>query len=46
MNWDLSVMHMQGIGAMLKAVGHTGTIWLLNRQRLSNDDLRKLLGFA
>jgi hypothetical protein len=44
--WDLSVMHMQGIGALIKAIGHAGTLWLLHRQRVNNETLRVLFGIA
>ena len=42
--FDLSVMHMQGIGALLSAVKNAGSQWILYCQRLSSEDLRKLLG--
>jgi methionine-rich copper-binding protein CopC len=41
---DLAVMHMQGIGALLKATGHAGTIWLQARKRMDNETLRSMLG--
>lgn len=44
--WDLVVMHMQGIGALTKAIGHAGTLWLLRRTRVDNETLRNILGLG
>ena len=41
-----AVMHMQGIGALGKAVGHAGVRWLVHRERTDNETLRVLLGIS
>lgn len=41
---DLAVMHMQGVGAIALATGHSGVRWLVHRERTDNETLRKLLG--
>lgn len=41
----LAIMHMQGVGALSKAIGHAGVRWLLHRERTDNETLRTLLGF-
>jgi len=46
LDWNLSVVYLHGIGALLKAVEHAGNLWLQKRQRLSNCDLRKILGIT
>jgi hypothetical protein len=43
---ELTVMHMQGVGAIALATGHSGVRWLVHRERTDNDTLRKLLGFG
>lgn len=40
----LAIMHMQGVGALGKAIGHAGVRWLLHRERTDNETLRTLLG--
>ena len=40
-----TVMHLQGVGALTMAIGHAGALWLIHRQRVDNETLRKLLGF-
>lgn len=40
----LSTMHMQGIGAVSRAIGHVGVRWLLHRERIDNESLRDVLG--
>jgi hypothetical protein len=42
---ELAMMHMQGIGAIALATGHSGARWLLHRERTDNETLRSLLGF-
>lgn len=41
---DLAAMHMQGVGAIALATGHSGVRWLVHRQRTDNETLRRLLG--
>lgn len=41
---DIAFMHMQGIGAISMASGHSGVRWLIHRERTNNEDLRALLG--
>lgn len=43
-NDTLSIENMQCVGALAMGVGHAGTKWLLHRQRIDNETLRKLLG--
>jgi hypothetical protein len=43
---ELPVIHMHGIGALSKAVGHAGVRWLLHRERTDNETLREILGLA
>ena len=43
-DWQLTAMHLQGIGGLTQALGHTGIRWLLHRQRPTNEELRALLG--
>jgi hypothetical protein len=38
------IVEMQAIGAMIKAIGHAGIRWLLNRERTDNESLRTVLG--
>jgi hypothetical protein len=45
-NEELSVMHMQGIGALSKATGHSGVRWLIHRDRTDNETLREILGLG
>ncbi|WP_205633526.1 DUF5677 domain-containing protein [Methylobacillus sp. MM3] len=40
----LSTMHIQGIGAVNRAIGHVGVRWLLHRERTDNESLRDVLG--
>jgi len=42
---DVTVMHLQGIGALVLASGHVGVRWLIHRQRTDNETLRVMLGF-
>ncbi len=41
-----TVMHMQGVGAIALATGHSGVRWLVHRERTDNETLRKLLGLG
>ena len=41
-----TLVNLQGIGALCLASGHAGVLWLLHRQRVDNETLRQLLGFA
>ncbi|MCC4118644.1 DUF5677 domain-containing protein [Aromatoleum toluclasticum] len=43
---ELTVMHMQGVGAIALATGHSGVRWLVHRERTDNETLRKLLGLG
>jgi len=43
---ELTVMHMQGVGAIALATGHSGVRWLVHRERTDNETLRNLLGLA
>lgn len=43
---ELTVMQMQGVGAIALATGHSGVRWLVHRERTDNETLRRLLGFA
>lgn len=43
---ELAVMHMQGVGAIALATGHSGVRWLVYRERTDNETLRKLLGLG
>jgi len=43
---DLTVMHMQGVGAIALATGHSGVRWLVHRERTDNETLRGLLGLG
>lgn len=45
-DWELTAMHLQGIGGLTQAIGHVGVRWLLHRQRPSNEELRGLLGIG
>jgi hypothetical protein len=45
-NEELAVMHMQGIGALSRATGHSGVRWLIHRDRTDNETLRKILGLG
>lgn len=40
----LSISHMQGIGAVSRAIGHVGVRWLWHRERTDNEPLRDVLG--
>jgi hypothetical protein len=44
--WEMTAMHLQGLGALILAIGHVGTLWLLQRKRVENETLRQLLGLA
>ena len=44
--WELTAMHLQGLGALTLAIGHVGTLWLLHRRRIESEALRQLLGLA
>ena len=41
---ELAIIHMQGVGAIALATGHSGVRWLVHRQRTQNETLRELLG--
>ena len=41
---ELAVMHMQGVGAIALATGHSGVRWLVHRERTDNGTLRNMLG--
>jgi hypothetical protein len=41
---ELSIIHIQGIGAISRAIGHVGVRWLLHRARTDNESLREVLG--
>lgn len=43
---ELTIMHMQGVGAIALATGHSGVRWLVQRERTDNETLRKLLGLG
>lgn len=43
---EITVMHMQGVGAIALATGHSGVRWLVHRERTDNETLRRLLGFG
>lgn len=43
---SVSLVQMQGIGALALASGHSGVKWLLHRQRTDNETLRQLLGIG
>lgn len=43
---ELAVMHMQGVGAIALATGHSGVRWLLHRERTDNETLRNMLGLS
>lgn len=43
-DWKLTAMHLQGIGGLTQALGHTGVRWLIHRQKPNNEELRDLLG--
>ncbi len=40
----LSIINLQGIGAVCRAIGHAGVRWLLRRERTDNESLRDALG--
>ena len=40
----LSIINLQGIGAICKAIGNVGVRWLLHRERTDNESLREVLG--
>ncbi|AFT69517.1 hypothetical protein B5T_01234 [Alloalcanivorax dieselolei B5] len=41
---ELTLVHLQAVGAMSQVFGHTAILWLLHRQRPTNDKIRELLG--
>jgi len=43
---DLAVMHLQGIGALLKAIECTGRMWLNERRCPDNEELRVIFGLG
>lgn len=43
---DLATMHLQGIGALLKAIECTGRMWLKDRRCPDNEELRSILGLG
>lgn len=43
---ERTIMHMQGVGAIAFATGHSGVRWLIHRERTDNETLRKLLGLG
>lgn len=41
---ELTLVHLQAVGAMSQVFGHTAILWLLHRQRPTNEKIRELLG--
>jgi hypothetical protein len=40
-----TIIRLQGVGALSMASGHSATLWILHREKMSNEALRKLMGF-
>jgi hypothetical protein len=41
---SLTLIQLEGIGALATAPGHAGARWLLHKQRTDNESLRSVLG--
>lgn len=41
---ELTLMYLQAVGAVSQAFGHAAILWLLHRQRPTNEKIRELLG--
>lgn len=44
--WDITALHLQSIGALTKGFSEAGRRWLLYRERLDSEELRKVLGLT
>ncbi|SEF65901.1 DUF5677 domain-containing protein [Halopseudomonas aestusnigri] len=41
---EVTLVHLQTIGAISQVFGHTAILWLLHRQKITNEKIRELLG--
>jgi len=41
---EVTLEHLQTIGAISQVFGHTAILWLLHRQKITNEKVRELLG--
>lgn len=41
---ELTLVHLQTVGAISQVLGHASILWLLHRQRPTNEKIRELLG--
>lgn len=41
---NLTLVHLQTVGAISQVFGHTAILWLFHRQRITNEKIRELLG--
>lgn len=41
---ELTLVHLQTVGAISQVFGHTAILWLLHRRRITNEKIRELLG--